>query len=186
MSTLRCRKARRSARRTLARSLAADGAMVFNPAGDTCTLPRWVPQVAAASGIVNSPQRSRQTLRSSPLPCPTVRRGSRSTPAARDRLSLLTTLRNSVSIVDTREQGSADHQRVLFTPDGARVKTGRRLLLRRQPTSRQWHSACSSRHTFADTDHLAWDRKVIRMRTETNNNPYVANSPEDDARVFIP
>ena len=157
-----------------ARSLSQPTAMVFSPNGDTlyvaalgsakvAALPTAT--ISAAGFSPNSTQH---------INVPEGPAGL-ALNASGTRLFVYSHIAHSVSIIDTASK-SVLKTNVLFTPDSVRVKTGRRLLYDANFTSSNGTSACSSCHTFADMDHLAWDLGNPDDPQKTNTNAYVPNN----------
>ena len=163
-----------------ARSLSQPTAMVFSPAGDTLYVAALGSAKVAALPAASLTTAAFSANAAQHITVPDGPAGL-ALDASGTRLFVYSHIAHSVSIVDTASKAVLT-TKVLFTPDSARVKTGRRLLYDANSTSSNGTSACSSCHTFADTDHLAWDLGNPDEGPKTNNNPYVANSPKTTPR----
>jgi YVTN family beta-propeller protein len=93
------------------------------------------------------------------------------------RLVVYTRFDNAISLWDTANGNLLDH-RSLFSPESARIVSGRRFLYDARETSANGTSACSSCHIFGDMDQLAWDLGNPDAAMEPNPNQYVPRSPK--------
>ena len=157
-----------------ARSLSQPTAMIFSPNGDTL----YVAALGSAK-VAALPTASISTAGFSPSSAQHINvpdgPAGLALNASGTRLFVYSHIAHSVSIIDTASK-SVLKTNALFTPDSVRVKAGRRLLYDANFTSSNGTSACSSCHTFADMDHLAWDLGNPDDPQKTNTNAYVPNN----------
>jgi cytochrome c peroxidase len=159
-----------------ARSLSQPTAMVFSPNGDTL----YVAALGSAKvAVIPTATLSTAALSANSANHIAVPDGPAGLAlnASGTRLFVYSHIAHSVSVIDTASK-SVLKTNMLFTPDSVRVKAGRRMLYDANFTSSNGTSSCSSCHTFADLDHLAWDLGNPDDSQKTNTNAYVANSPK--------
>lgn len=154
-----------------AKSLSQPTAIVFNPAGDTLYIAALGSAKVAAIPAANMTLGRFTPDTGTHIDVPEGPAGL-AINAAGSRLFVYSRIAHQVSMIDTASK--ATRARVsLFSPESARVKSGRRVLYDARLSSANGTVACSSCHTFGHMDQLAWDLGNPDDATSDNPNAYV-------------
>jgi DNA-binding beta-propeller fold protein YncE len=163
-----------------ARSLSQPTTLVFSPNGNTLYVAALgsnkiaaLPTASVASASFSADSSQHINVADGPAGLAINADGS--------RLFVYSHTAHRVSIVNTATKAVVNST-LLFTPDSVQVKSGRRFLYDATLTSSNGTTACSSCHTFADLDHLAWDLGNPDDAPKANPNAYVSNSPKTTPR----